>query len=393
MKGIPCYFSGTPGPDAPGAVSTIALELGGIRGSEKQASEMSDRSKTSGSREVRFEGALLGAALGDALGFPRKGRSRIFLQAIEAPVEAGFHRDSSGFHPPGQVSDDFQGLRATVQSILEGGRIDSSLLAEFLVPLWRDGKIVDSSASSAEAVEALARGRASVDQSGQPAGCFEADPVARAVAVGLWAAEDAGALIEGTRAVIEPTHRDPVVVASAGAVAAAVGHLIGEDEIYLGTFIDRLEAVVRPLHEGLAEMIVDMPRLLSMTEYRAFERLEAALSGLGLPRAESFWFSLPNLAPFQVLAALFIFLRTPFKVGVALEGAFQTGGEIPTTCALGGALSGALRGRGQLPSKLLEALPECAAIAEEARALLARRDQPEVPEEVEVPAGGEGDES
>ena len=74
----------------------------------------------------RFRGTVLGAAVGDALGFPFEGSSRSFVMAIGSDAITHYEKHRSGYFPEGQYSDDTQMSLATIESIVEAGGVDGA---------------------------------------------------------------------------------------------------------------------------------------------------------------------------------------------------------------------------------------------------------------------------
>lgn len=319
--------------------------------------------------ESRFQGALMGLALGDALAFPFKGHSRTFLSTIPDILAHGFTRHPSGFHPAGQITDETQAARLTARAILERGGVCGDTLAELMIPAWRDGHVVDSGLECQEVLQTLIRGRTTAENSGLEAGAMASDALTRAVPVGLLRAGDPEALVRDLGPVIGLTHRDPVVLASASALGAAISFCVESREIFLGSFLDAISGAARSFHEGFADLIDDFPRLLSMTPYRALEQMARLLRALYIEVPRDWWGRLPPLAPLQGLVSLYLFLRSPFRPGRTLTSALHAGGEITTTCALCGALAGALLGNDAWPEELESSLESRVEIRKEASGL------------------------
>ena len=90
----------------------------------------------------RFRGTVLGAAVGDALGFPFEGASRSFVVAIGSEVITQYEKHRSGYFPEGQYSDDTQLSLATIEGIVEAGGVDGETLSSHYAVLWRENLII-----------------------------------------------------------------------------------------------------------------------------------------------------------------------------------------------------------------------------------------------------------
>ena len=320
----------------------------------------------------RFCGALLGCAVGDALGFPYQDYSRSFLRSILSPLAGEFGRHSSGFYPIGQYTDDTQMALAVCDAVIESGSIDGQTIAEHLIPLWRDHLVVDRSAASTQAMDRLVRGEAGWESCGLPLGRLENCPLPRAVLVGLWDHAHCDLLSADVEITTVITHRDPRAVAAAAAIAAALAHNLTSEDLILGTFLDQVSAAAGRWYGELAEEILDFPRLLSQTEYRAFEMIgEFAAGSLGLA-PPPFDEGVTENSLHTALAVLYYFLKNPFDFEKAVEGGLRSGGRVDTVAALVGALSGALLGMEAIPAALAAAVLDGQAIIERADRLLQR---------------------
>src|SRR5690349_9241996 len=94
----------------------------------------------------RFRAAVVGFAVGDALGFPYRGlppqsRTRLFdaADAFASRPRARFAK--------GQFSDDTQVMLALAESVARERRIDGKSAAAHLCYLWQEGVIVQPPAT------------------------------------------------------------------------------------------------------------------------------------------------------------------------------------------------------------------------------------------------------
>lgn len=309
-------------------------------------------SQTFTSTHSRFRGAILGMAVGDALAFPGKGRSRRYLTSQVSWIEGGYRRHDSGFYPAGQYTDDTQGALALVGAITEARGTDPTTVAEYLVPLWRDGTVVDARPESSEVLPRLL-------QYVEPAPddeawtWLDAAPLCRAVPVGLWLHTSPLDIVPATGGLAGLTHPDIRVQAAAASIAAAVSYTVDATDILLGSFLDRMAATAGRFYGPLADLVLDLPRVLSLTEYRALEIFAEFVESSGDTAPRDFWEGTPDRALFQALAAVYYFLKSPFDFEQSVGLALRAGGEITTLCALTGALSGSFLGEPALPEPLV----------------------------------------
>jgi ADP-ribosylglycohydrolase len=322
--------------------------------------------------QSRFRGALLGCAVGDGLGFPYQDYSRSFMRSLLGPLTASFARHHSGFYPIGQYTDDTQMAQAVAEAIIEAGAVDGQAIAEHLIPLWRDQLVVDRSAACTEAMERLVRGEVAWDQAGLPAGRVESGALPRALPVALWSHSNPESLPAEVETVCLITHRDPRAIAAAAAVAAGLAHNLVQSDLILGTFLDQAAQAAGRFYGELAEAILDFPRILSQTEYRAFESFGAFVAGAVGDRPPAFDEGVVENSLHTTLAALYYFLKNPFDFERAVESSLRAGGDVDTSCALIGALSGGLLGVEAIPAGLAGSVLDGGVILDRADRLLLR---------------------
>ncbi len=322
--------------------------------------------------QAKFRGALLGSAVGDALGFPYQDYSRSFMRSLLDPLLGGFARHPSGFYPLGQYTDDTQMAQAVAEAIIEKGCVHGETVADHLIPLWREQLVVDRSAACTEAMERLLKGVKTWQESGLPLGRIESGPLPRAIAVGLWDhahPEDLPRDIETTTSI---THRDPRVAAAAAAIGAALAHNLTAEDLILGRLLDQSADAAGRFHGELAEAILDFPRLLSQSEFRAFEWFAGFASAAVGERPYSFDEGATENSLHTVLIVFYHFLKNPFDYEKAVESSLRTGGDVDTIAALTGALSGSLLGAAAIPEPLAGSVLDAGAIADRADRLLSR---------------------
>ena len=326
----------------------------------------------------KFRGSLLGLTIGDALAFPFRGRSRTFLSTKTITVDKGFAKHDSGYYPPGQFSDDSQTALKAAEAIIESREIRGQILAEHLIPLWRDQLVIDGTEASGDSMEKLLTGKVSIANSAQPMGRIEADALARAVPVGLWCHSNPDEIPESASIGCSITHSDPCIQAVSAGMAAAISYNLNSKEIILGVFLDQLSTAIGKFHGETAEWIQDFPRILSITELRVFEQFReycckfetnhepnpadeifhSEVSRESINTEHGFNDGVPDNGLFVFLEAIYYFLKSPFNFKYAMKAGLGTGGEVTTLCALVGALGGALLGEDGLPDLLGETVLE-----------------------------------
>jgi ADP-ribosylglycohydrolase len=297
-------------------------------------------------RADRAQGALLGLAIGDALGMPTQYLPRGTVDSLYGGLrwfEPGPDaNDISRGLPAGRVTDDTDQALIVARALLAGGgRVDPDLLARDLLE-WEAhmeaaGSLDLLGPSTKRALVALADG-ADPTESGRWGDTNGA--AMRITPVGIMMPpHPLDRLVDRVTEVCALTHNTGVAIAGAAAVAAAVS--TGVDG---GTFDDALDAAVLAARQGAlrggyvagADVAT---RLVWAVDTVRQARSEAAaldavsyLVGTGIATQESVpaTFALLALAP-----------DDPWRVCLA---AANLGGDSDTVAAMAGAVGGALHG-------------------------------------------------
>jgi poly(ADP-ribose) glycohydrolase ARH3 len=294
----------------------------------------------------RFRGALLGGAIGDALGRPFEGSRR---PADEPPTFflANSWRDGRN---EGTWTDDTQLTVVVGEALLAGrGRVEPADVVTRLVAWLPIGRGVGR--ATRRAVENLEAGVA-WNLAGEPSAGNGA--AMRVAPIGLVHAARPAELALATAAATVPTHADPTALVGALAMAWLTGRCAETDADELDP-----EDLVRELQGALAE-VHDPPveeRRPGGQTVRLLDRLSEVAGLLGLPPERAFArlhngaFVLESLP-----AALWCFLAhlddPEAAVGVAAAGGF----DADTVAAMAGTLVGALHGEDAWAPRWTDAL-------------------------------------
>ena len=316
-------------------------------------------------REDRFVGALLGGAVGDALGSFCEGwpRSRI----LEVERLLGHYRelrraDGAVVRPGGAYTDDTQQTLVLVESLLARGRVDPGDVADRLLRMWHGGELYGYGRAFRETLERMARGvpwqeAASIDLPSNGA-------VMKIAPVGLWHWRREARLDADAIAVSHLTHKDPRAVAPAVAIAHVVRHLAAGGAPAADELLALAERSAGAVHAPTGRLLGGVRRLLELPADAAYATL------LELPETPfAAGQGLPSEAPVTAAVALEAFLRTPGEFEATLRRALTCGGDVDTFAAVAGALSGACNGAQAIPAHLRDGLPAAEEIVRLARAL------------------------
>lgn len=311
----------------------------------------------------------MGCAVGDALGAPLEGRSREQIAAMKG-IAAGYrpyrHGKGVGF-PLGQYTDDTQLTLAIVKSLLSCGRVDPADIAAEFVKLWESNEIVGAGPVAHRAVRRLMEGIRWQDAAAADDLPWNGAAM-RIAPVGLWHCDRRDQLVCDVELASFITHRHPLAVDGAVAVATAVAHVATSGGIETASFLDAVHGAVAARSSGFADRILRLREWLPLDETAT---LEAIVAGGG--RAWQPGFGVPARVEPTVLASFYAFLKSPGDYVATLERALRVGGDVDTMAAIAGAISGAYNGLGAIPASLVAGVRDSTEILDLGAGLFARR--------------------
>lgn len=295
----------------------------------------------------KFLGTIVGCAVGDALGAPYEGRSRTWLLSCKGIAED--YHPMTGY-PLGQYTDDTQLTLAIAESITKCREINGKNIASRFARLWRTGEIVGGGASCSEAAENILRG-VPWQEAGTEIGRAGNGTAMRVSPVGLWHYDSpVERLKEDALDSSIITHKDPRAGAGAVAIAAGIAYAVSHRHIDQKELVDHLAGLISDISPEFAAYIEELPYWLRMEEDLA--RWEIAAAGWGKPEDK-----LDYITPFvipTVLISLYYFLKNPADFCGNIKQVILAGGDVDTTAAISGALSGSFAGIAAIPQRLVD---------------------------------------
>lgn len=313
--------------------------------------------------EDQFAGALLGCAVGDALGAWIEGRSRTAIAELDNLVS---HYRPFREYPAGQFTDDTQLTVATAKSMVRKHGVDGADIAQEIAQLWRDNTIIGAGPVAKRAINKIIEG---VDwqEAADPGDLPFNGAAMRISPLGLWyAGESNSAMREGVRIASLVTHGHPVGIDAAVVTARAVAQAAGTKHIETRPFLEDL--AISAETEPLQTSLIQLADWMALSESEA---LAAIVDATQEQRMEGFGINV--MAVPTILAALYCFLMTPDDYIATIDCALRVGGDVDTVAAIAGAISGARHGVGAIPSNLRESLIDGDEIEALGRALYAAR--------------------
>lgn len=307
--------------------------------------------------EDQFEGSLIGQALGDALGAPVEGmppatcRRYVELELRSPEDTKGRGRGRLSF---GQYTDDTQLARELLISILACRGFEPGDYAKRIESLFTEGRVVGRGRATSDAASRLRDGCA-WDEAGTPPPAAGNGSAMRAGPIGLLYWYDAREMVQAAVDQGRITHLDPRCAAGSIAIAGAVSLALRPGPIDPFAFLDQLSRWVVPASPVFARSLDELSRYLDAPLEDAVARIGTA----GLPAVHPHGWG--GISPFvigSVLWSLFAFLRSPDDYWTTICTAIWPGGDVDSTAAMAGAISGAHLGLDALPHPLASSVAD-----------------------------------
>jgi ADP-ribosylglycohydrolase len=173
----------------------------------------------------------------------------------------------------------------------------------------------------------------------------------RAAPIGLIFFDDPPSMVQAAHDQGRITHQDRRCSAGAIAIAGAVALVVREESLELEGFVRQLADWTYPFDPVLADALGQMPRWVqSLPEEAVGEISRVGVTG---GYADG-WEGISPFVTSSVLWSLFSFLRTPDDYWEGICTAIAVGGDVDTTAAMTGAISGARGGLEEVPSSLAQ---------------------------------------
>jgi ADP-ribosyl-[dinitrogen reductase] hydrolase len=291
-------------------------------------------------RTERMVGALLGTAVGDAVGLPYEGLSR--------RRGARFHRDKALEHRlilgRGLCSDDTEHACMVAGALLaSGGDVDR--FAKSLA--WRMRGWLAGIPAGIGFATLRAILRLWIGFSAERSGVFSAGngPAMRASLIGIYAADDLDLMKALVRVSTRITHTDPKAEDGALIVALAASLAAKNQTVDWKNIMDGCLRVTQT--DEFKESLL-----------RVAEHLEKQSSPQNFADAMGLGKGIGGYILHTVPSALFCWLRNPGDFRCAVTDVIHLGGDTDTTAAIVGALAGAEGGLGAIPQSWIEGIAE-----------------------------------
>ncbi len=304
----------------------------------------------------QFSGSLIGQCLGDALGFPVEGYSpevcRQYVTEILRTGRAGeYGRGPFSF---GQYTDDSQLARELLQSYADCKRFDPHDYASRIAAIFTGERIVGHGRATEQAAQRLSQG-VSWEEAGTSPPSAGNGSAMRAGPIGLLFFDESQQLIQAAYNQGRITHQDRRCSAGAVAIAGAVALALQSSQIKTHQFISQLSEWALRIEQSVASNIQQLSEWVSLPPHEAV--IFIARAGLASDYSNG-WKGISPFVTGSVLWSLYSFLRTPEDYWETICTAIAVGGDVDTTAAMAGAISGAYLGFDAIPSHLSNRLTD-----------------------------------
>ena len=317
----------------------------------------------------RFAGAMVGFAVGDAMGMPTQFLSREQILTCYGKPVTTFLRAHPGhaseFLPPGSYTDDTQLLIATAECLIEHGRMEPARQAEAILS-WHVNTSPHRAPMRANelACKHLAAGKPWNKSGVYSSGCGAA---MRMPPVGLLYYRQTDALV---RAVLDScliTHTDPKAKAAAVAVAYLIARLVQSGEkCSPGNQVLEVADCAHSIDSDMAAM------------------LRWVIQVVDLPPEEALFEIGTSSDAIEVLpAATYCFLKHPRRFADAVPTAANAGDASDSVAALAGSFVGAFAGLETIPKTFRDEVEDgdvLAAIGDQLASLALARQESSPPD-------------
>jgi ADP-ribosylglycohydrolase len=307
-------------------------------------------------RDQQFGGCLIGQCLGDALGFVVEGCPPAVCQKyVWDKLNAG--HAGEGTRVPrsfGQYSDDSQLARELLQSYVACGRFDPGDYARRIAAIFVEGRIVGRGRATERAALRLAAG-VPWEEAGTPSPSAGNGSAMRAGPIGLLFFDDHEGMLRAAHDQARITHRDPRCSAGAVAIAGAVALALRGGEIDAWRFLTQLSGWAGQIEGSVASGI---ERLAEWVHLPAQEAAPLISSVGRTPDYVDGWQGISPFVTSSVLWSLYSFLKSPQDYWETICTAIAVGGDVDTTAAMAGAVSGAYLGLEAIPRRLARCLTD-----------------------------------
>ena len=294
-----------------------------------------------------FQGCIVGKCVGDALGFLVEGSPQDvctdYVESYILPLKVP--PGNRGIFSFGQYSDDSQLARELMISLVDQHRFDPVNYALRIAHLFEFNEIIGKGNATTNSAMRLING-IPWNISGEPAPYAGNGSAMRVAPIGLFYWNQPDLIKKFSMQQSSITHADDRCLAGSYIVALSVSYVLTHEEIDSGTMLDYLSLNVKPMNDLFAQELINLKNWLSLP----FQDVVNHIATSGKPEfPDPFWDKIsPYVIP-TVLISLYSFLMNKINFLDSIATAIKVGGDVDTTAAITGAISGAFLGVKSIP--------------------------------------------
>jgi poly(ADP-ribose) glycohydrolase ARH3 len=301
----------------------------------------------------KYQGCIIGQCLGDAIGYPIEGLPPDeCCNFIYNKVKVWFDGSIPEIEWTGQYTDDSQLARELLESLVENKKFDPIDYANRIALIFKEDRIVGRGMATDQAARRINQGTP-----WNKSGCLPPSAgngtAMRAAPIGLFYYNDIPRLIETAHEQGFITHQDPRCSAGSIAIAGAVALALKSEKINTEVFIVTLSKMMIDYSKEFADLVNMLSDWIKLEPDKAVEEIAPA------GKLKEYIDGWPGISPFvipSVLWSLYSFLRYPESYWDAISTSVSIGGDVDTTGAMTGAISGAYLGIDVLPQHITKLL-------------------------------------
>ncbi len=303
----------------------------------------------------QYIGSLIGQCLGDAVGFPVEGQPyAVCKEYVEEIIEEGPGLRARPGYVFGQYTDDSQLARELIISCVLSRGFNPEDYAGRIADIFSKGKVVGGGTATWEAAIRLSQGIPWYE-AGTPSPSAGNGSAMRAGPVGLMFFDRTESLIKAAHDQSIITHKDIRCSVGSVAIAGSVALALVNKPVSKPEFINEISRLVATIDPSAEIAFASLINWIDLEPIDALREIVSAGYAFGDWQD---WQGLTQFVTGTVLWSLYAFLHSPESYLETLASAIEVGGDVDTTAAMAGAISGAYLGIENLPGELITHLTD-----------------------------------
>ena len=295
----------------------------------------------------QFQGCLIGCAVGDAVGAPVEGQGpHVIAEYVEKHVRPKLFEGVKvhGKYEFGQYTDDTQLTRELALSLVEHGKLDPDDFGQRVAHMFKNKLMVGYGSATQQAAKRL-MAKCAWDKAGTPPPAAGNGSAMRGSPIGLaFHGVSLSALATAATTQGFVTHQSEVASAGCAAIAAAVALAMQVDEVKPDKFLNTVASVVGKVDSATAKLI----RVLGSNVSAGGPQILEWCRSFQVDNDR--WAGISPYVTSSVLWSLYSFVQHPDDYWECMITAITPGGDVDTTAAMAGAISGARVGLDGIPN-------------------------------------------